>query len=514
MKRRSFNAKLGTALASSIMLGKLPVWAMDTSDFINPDENILVIVQLFGGNDGLNTVIPGDNDLYYNKYRPQLAIARNELLRLGNSNSYFNPALKSGKGNGMMGLFSEGNLGIIQGIGYPNPNLSHFRSTDIWLSGINPASDTERLETGWAGRYFNETVGNTSPDFPICLNIGTSSSLLFQAGQKDMSVAVENPLDFYERGKDILSGDSPTAGNSKYAGERNFLLDLSIQSNKYSKVVKDAFDKGKNSLEYAKDKLSEELKLVGRLISGGLKTKIYLVSIDGFDTHASQGASSGKHAALLTNISDAVSHFMADLKAQNLGKNVVGMTVSEFGRRPHENDSLGTDHGASSVMFMFGEPVNNKLFGKAFDFNKLNANKDFEHQYDFRSVYDEVLSKWFGASDKSVKEILGKRYTHIEDGLLTSKSKVVLANEVSPKSNFYPNPTSDGWITLKIVSDGISPISIMQSNMVGRRIQIMPALILPAGIQKVPLQIKGGTGTYILEIHQGNKIITHKILRF
>jgi uncharacterized protein (DUF1501 family) len=511
MNRRKFIKYSAGSAAFSVgfNLGKVPVWA-GTLDLDQPDDNVLVIIQMLGGNDGLNTVIPADNDNYYSKFRKTLNIPKNKTLRLGNTGSYLNQALKNGKNEGMYGLFKNGNLAVIQGVGYPNPNLSHFRSTDIWLSGFTPASDSDRLESGWLGRYFAKI--NKDAEHPNCMNIGSSSSLLFSTGSQDLAISVENPNDFYEQGKDLLSGESFLNGSGAYVDERNFLLDVSIQSNKYSKVVKNAFDAGKNTLEYAKGKLSDELKLVSRLISGGLKTKVYLLSIDGFDTHAGQGTTNGKHASLLTEISEAVSYFMADLKAQNLSKNVLGMTVSEFGRRPNQNDSNGTDHGAAGVMFVFGEEVNGRVYGNPFDFNNLDKNRDFIHQYDYRAVYDEVLSKWLGSDPSTTSQILNKRFENIEGGILAKRSSILLSNEKKIPSTIYPNPTVDGRVFLKTNLELHEQLSLNQVDSLGRKFPILKSINLGNGQIELPIQLVGKQGVHILEVQKGKKMETIRVV--
>jgi uncharacterized protein (DUF1501 family) len=506
MKRRNF-IKYATAgsILPSLSFGSMPLWASSKLSMMNPeaDENILVVIQLFGGNDALNTVIPAEDDRYYNKYRKNLGIAKNRLLRLGGSSSYLNPALVSGPKSGMYGLFNEGDLAVIQGVGYPNPNLSHFRSTDIWLSGKNPASNTERLESGWMARYIDMLNGNSQPEHPTCINIGSSSSLLFQTDKKNLSISVENPQDFYDRGKDILNGDSILTEQSVFADERNFLLDLSIQSNKYSQIVKQAFDAGKNTGKYETDKLSNELKLVAKLITGGLKTKMYLVSIDGFDTHANQGNDTGKHATLLKNISNAVAAFMADLKEQKKAQKVIGMTVSEFGRRPEENASSGTDHGAAGVMFMFGEAVNGKIFGDNLSFDNLDANKDFKHQFDFRQVYEELFLKWFQADAAVSKDILLGKYGIIQDGLIFKKPLSV-EEKIEKLASVFPNPSLDGYATVRFSLEKPSVTSIHQIDAAGRTQLLMPQIPMPSGQHSIPIEIRGSAGLYHILIETEN----------
>ncbi len=514
MQRRKLLQYAG--LAAGFSLGKIPVWASAKNQFsalAEENDNILVIIQMFGGNDGLNTIVPADDDRYYSKYRPTIGIPKNRLSKL-REGTYMNPALKLGTNNGFFGLFDEGKLAVIQGVGYPNNSLSHFRSTDIWLSATMPVNDSQRLDTGWLGRFTEKLNGDNLPEHPTCMNIGNSSSLLFQGTKGDLAIAVENPNDFYERGKDILSGDNSMSDNSYFASERNYLLDVSIQSNKYSGVVKKAFDAGKNVAKFDTEKLSAELQLVSRLISGGLKTKIYLVSIDGFDTHANQGGDGGKHSELLGKISKAVDSFMADLKAQKLSDKVVGMTVSEFGRRPEENASNGSDHGAASVMFAFGDAINGKIYGQNLSFDKLNANKDFVYQFDYRRIYDELMTKWFKTNDATTKEILAGRFDIIENGLFSAKQ--VLANQIEPTNSpmvAFPNPTADGLFNLKINLEKPSEIDIQVSDIQGIMILQKYPSRLPAGVHTLPLRVGDVPGMYLVNVRSSERQEVLKVVR-
>jgi uncharacterized protein (DUF1501 family) len=510
MKRRDF---LKTSpLAASFSLGKIPVWASNMFEIgEGQDDTVLVVIQLFGGNDGLNTIIPADNDAYYSKFRKKTSVPKAKLSRIGSSSSYLNPALKLGTNNGLEGLYKEGKLAIIQGIGYPNNSLSHFRSTDIWLSGTVPADDTQRLETGWMGRYLE--VKSLSSEHPPCLNIGNETSLLFQTVNSNRSLSIADPNEFYESGKGVLSGEALQTGNTKYAAEYNYLIDLGIKSNKYSIIVKQAFDKGKNTKEFAKGKLSDELKLVARLISGGLKTKVYMVSLDGFDTHSNQGSLDGKHAELLQQISEAISFFMEDLKTQKLTSKIVGLTVSEFGRRPTENESSGTDHGAAGVMFMFGDAVKGNLYGKPFDFSNLDKNQDFPFQYDYRAVYDEVLTKWLPTRSNLATEVLGKSFTHIEGGLIRSGgSQFILSTPEPVKTIAYPNPSINGMLQLKMQLLENTEISISQYSSSGRNLTMIEHIPFPMGNHKIPVQLIGGPGVYVLQVLKNKQKETIKVI--
>ncbi len=511
MKRRDF-LKVGP-IAAGFSLGSIPVWASNKMMFDNLDEDtVLVVVQLFGGNDALNTVVPADNDQYYSKYRKKIGIAKNLLTRVDKTNSYLHPSLLKGTGNGLKGLYDEGKLAIIQGVGYPNNSLSHFRSTDIWLSGQVPADDSELLNTGWLGRYV-ENVGGEPVD-PPCMNIGNESSLLFQSGKRNTGISIEDPNQFYEGGKGVLSGEIAQTGNSKFVDEYNYLIDLGIRSNKYSQVVKQAFDKGTNSLDYASGKLSDEFKLVAKLISGGLKTKIYMVSLDGFDTHANQGSLDGTHAGLLKQVSEAISHFMKDLKTQKISKKVVGMTVSEFGRRPNDNESLGSDHGSAGVMFMFGDAVKGGVYGKAFEFTDLDKNQDFKHQFDYRAIYDEVLTKWLPSSSATAAQILGKKYDHINTtGILrTGGTQIALSTLVEQKTIAFPNPCIDGILNIKFQMTAAGEVSLSQISNMGRKYAVMRGIPFPAGTHEVPLQLMGGPGVYMIELIKNQKRETLRVV--
>ncbi len=514
MQRRKLLQYAG--LAAGFTLGKMPVWASSKNQFsalAEQNDNILVIIQMFGGNDGLNTIIPADDDRYYSTYRPKLGILKSNLLKLKDT-TFMNPALNAGLNNGLYGLYGEGKLAVVQGIGYPNNSLSHFRSTDIWLNATMPINDSETLRTGWIGRFSEKINGDTLPEHPACMNIGNSSSLLFQGLKGDTSIAVQNPDDFYNQGRDILSGDSILSDNTAYASERNYLLDVSVQTNKYSTVVKQAFYAGKNSVTFESDTLSNELKLVSRLISGGLKTKVYLVSIDGFDTHANQGNDSGKHATLLKSISTSVASFMADLKAQKVSDKVVGMTVSEFGRRPQENASNGTDHGAASVMFMFGDAVNGKTYGKNLSFDNLNSNKDFAYQFDYRRIYDEIMTKWFKTDASITKEILAGRFDIVENGIFSAKQ--ILANQSEPiisLTTVYPNPTADGFVNLKISIEKPSEISIQVSDIQGINFQQDYPSRLSAGVYTLPLRMGDSSGIYFINVVTNESKEVLKVVR-
>jgi uncharacterized protein (DUF1501 family) len=510
MKRRDF-LKVGP-LSASLTLGSMKLSASDLFSDLQISNQITVVVQLFGGNDGLNTLIPADNDPYYSKYRIKTHVKKEGLKRIGSSTMFFNPNLAQGHKSGLVGLFEEGKLAIVQGVGYPNNSLSHFRSTDIWLSGKVPTSDSELLDTGWLGKYYAKSP-SIEDTYPSCINIGNETSLLFQTGIENVSLAINDPNQFYESGKGLGLNNDTINQNSRYAREYNYLFDLGKKANIYSTVIKRVYDSGKNTLEYPKSKLADELKLVARLISGGNKSKVYLVGLSGFDTHGSQGSTDGTHAGLLKQVSEAISFFMADLKAQKLSSNVVGFTMSEFGRRPYENESQGTDHGNAGHMFVFGDNVKGNLYGRPLDFTNLDKNGDFKFQYDFRSIYAEVMDKWISGTDSS-KNIFGKQYDYVDGGLLRKAGELaVLSNPVEKKSLIYPNPSPDGSFTLLLDLKAPDIISVDQVSISSEASSLLKEIPMGVGSHELKLKLQGGPGTYIIHVRANLRNESHRLIR-
>jgi len=359
-----------------------------------PNDHVLVIVQLSGGNDGLNTVIPIENYSNYFNARSNIAIPENKILQL-NTKTGLNPAM-----TGMKALFDEGKLSVIQAAGYPAPNFSHFRATDIWMS----ASDSNQvIVNGWGGRFLNYEYPNfpvgypnsTMPD-PLGIQIGSTTSLTFQGPSVSMGMSISNPTSFYN----LLAGIEDPAPNTNAGKELKYIRLVAKQTSAYTTVVKAAADAVTAQAPYpTANPLADQLKIVARLVKGGLKTKIYMVSYGSFDTHSLQTSTTdptvGAHATLLKTVSDAIKAFQDDLKFLQIEDRVMGMTFSEFGRRIKSNSSTGTDHGAAAPMFLFGKPVVSKLWGDNPTIpTTVNVNDNIPMQYDFRSVYASMLEHW------------------------------------------------------------------------------------------------------------------------
>jgi len=373
-------------------------------------DHVLVIVQLSGGNDGLNTVIPIDTYANYFNARSNIAIPQANILPL-TATTGLNPAM-----TGMKALYDEGKLGVVQAVGYPTPNFSHFRATDIWMS----ASDSNQvLVNGWQGRYLNYEypnfpVGypNSSMPDPLGIQIGSTTSLTFQGPSVSMGMSISNPTSFYN----LLSGIEDPAPNNNAGKELKYIRQVAKQTSAYAISVKAAAANVTQQAAYpTPNSLADQLKIVARLVKGGLKTRIYMVSYGSFDTHSLQtntnDTTTGSHATLLKNVSDAIKAFQDDLKFLGVEDRVVGMTFSEFGRRIKSNSSTGTDHGAAAPMFLFGKNVTPGIVGTnpAIPVN-ATVNDNIPMQYDFRSVYATLLENWLCVKNADLQQIMLKNF--------------------------------------------------------------------------------------------------------
>ncbi len=381
------------------------------------DETILVVLQLAGGNDGLNTLVPFGDDEYY-KARPKLAKREKDLIRIEEGLG-LNAAMPF-----MGSMFKEGRLGVVQGVGYPNPNRSHFVSTSIWET----ADTANRSNTGWLGRYFDNACEGADPTVGMSFNKTTPESF---GAMRNPGVSLSSPElyrwihgggqklqaeEFFAELNQPMEEDAPVDGGSinmaaggkvgGLAGESNldFLERVALDAQVSSKKILELAAKHKITVRYDGTPISRNLNLVSRMIAGGMATRVYYVSHGGFDTHNGQMNS---HDRLLGQLDSALKSFFTDLKEQGNDERVMLMTFSEFGRRVSENSSVGTDHGKASCMFVAGGGVKGGLYGAYPSLTELSQG-DLAHTIDFRSVYADVLSGWLNAPN--VSKIVGGDY--------------------------------------------------------------------------------------------------------
>jgi uncharacterized protein (DUF1501 family) len=387
----TFLHRTGIALAGDEARGITPIKGLK-------DDRVLVIVQLAGGNDGLNTVVPYADERYY-KARPKIGVPKEKVHKLTDELGLHTemPDFKK--------LYDDGLLAVVPNVGYPNPNRSHFKSMDVWETATPP----ERIgKTGWIGRYFdNECKGADSP--MLGLRIGEQASLTFAAQRAGITTFAnpamlqDNASGLFAKGLDTVSKTQPTGIEALDYIQRtgNVTRDL-------SRRIQAAMRDYKPAVDYPPFSLCQSLKLVAQMIMANIPTRVYYVTLGGFDTHSGQML---RHPALLQELSQAVSLFVADLKAHQLLERTMLMTFSEFGRRVDENQQQGTDHGTANVCFVAGGKVKSGVHGVAPDLEKLDTQGDLIHKTDFRSVYAGVLKGWLGADPAT---IVGKDYAPLE----------------------------------------------------------------------------------------------------
>lgn len=490
MKRRSFIKHVGHSLAVPGLMSSFGFSMPGKNTITNllkyavESNRVLVMIFLEGGNDGLNTVIPMDQLSALNLVRPHVILPEDKLLTLSQSEVALHPSLP-----GFRSLYNENRLQIIQSVGYDQQNYSHFRSTDIWMSG---SDSNELINTGWSGRLLNQEYPDFPVDFPnenmpdpLAVEIGFGSSLLFQGPTAAMSMVLGDSTSFYQ----LVNNEEVEAPDTNAGDKLEFIRLIARQSQQYGDVVKAAADKVNNHANYPDgNELSNQLKIISKLIAGGLQTPLYMVRLGGFDTHDAQVVASdhttGEHAQLLKTLDDAVMAFMKDLEFQGTDEKVLGMTFSEFGRRIVSNASLGTDHGAAAPMFLFGNALRGGVLG---DNPIIASNSTYEDnlmmQYDYRQVYASIMEQWLGISPENISATLVRDYDAlpiIGEGVISNIEDKVIQSELS----VYPNPLN-GQSTINFVSTGESLI-IELVDMQGRKVSQIFSGQLPIGKQHLP----------------------------
>jgi uncharacterized protein (DUF1501 family) len=388
--RRAFVTQASCGAAAVVSLGGIaPQFLMQAAAAeADANERVLVVIQLSGGNDGLNTIVPYTNEAYY-KLRPTLAIPKNQVLKTDKQLG-FNPVAR-----GLANLLEDGRLAVVQGVGYENPNRSHFESMDIWHSCDRKQ---DRRPDGWLGRFVDGDRGSTDAG---AMHLGAEKQPLALHALKSHAVSVRS-LDQFR----LQTGDAnlrQTVESLAQATRNNDDLLGFVQLNTTTALaassrVEQATRNYKPQADYPDSRLAKKLRTVAQLIEAGLGTRVYYVELTGFDTHSQQAPA---HTALLRELAGALQAFVEDIQAHGHGDRVLTMCFSEFGRRVAENASQGTDHGVAAPMFLAGEMVRAGLLGKHPSLTDLDQG-DLKHAIDFRSVYADVLQNWFGVKSSSI----------------------------------------------------------------------------------------------------------------
>lgn len=520
MNRRRFLGSVGSAglavttlptmidsIAVKALAGGDRQWAQLLGGADGASDRILVLIQLQGGNDGLNTVIPMTNDRYYER-RPNISISKDAALPLTDTLGW-HPRM-----NGFRALYDEGKMAVIQGVSYPNPDRSHFRGTDIWLT----ATDADVFgATGWIGRYLDVQAPDfpsTLPSSPLAVQIGTSLSLGLQGPKGSMGISFRDPEEFYRivnSGGSIEEVPSADYGDTPAGREVRFMRDVARSADVYAEVVKGAADKAaSSSIAYPTTDIASKLRVVSKLISGGLKTQVYLVSWanNNFDTHANQVNTNdptvGTHANLLGELSEAVSAFMAEMKELGFEDRVAGMTFSEFGRRVHENGSYGTDHGTAAPLFVFGTKVNGAVYGSDPDLENLDPIGDMLVQHDYRDIYASVLLQWFGQPRTVAADVLYRDFQQTALPLFDVPVSVAErggGRDVLGFSSIAPNPAMDDVV----VRVNVAPTADAMLEVRDVRGRVLHGEPIDTISGVVRLNVSGlSAGSYVLTLRSGS----------
>lgn len=515
MKRRNFVKSLALASAGTpILLNEMKFQSIGKQLFNvakSAEDRVLVIIRLNGGNDGLNTVIPRDQYSDLTIQRNNILIPENQVLSLTNEVG-LHPVM-----TGMKDMYDQGKLGIIQNVGYPEQNRSHFRSMDIWSSGL---IDTD-ASTGWLGRDFDNHYPGypdaypdaQNPD-PFAISMGYEVSATCQGLMANFSHAVNNPFDVYN-----LAASGAIDDGTYYGSHIDYLTTLIDQANAYGGQINNAANAG-NTLSTMYDPnnpLATQLQYVAQMISGGLQSKVYVLNINGFDTHDAQvnsvDTTAGTHADLVKRLSDAITAFQDDLQLLGLEDRVAGMTFSEFGRQIASNASFGTDHGDAAPLFLFGTCLDFSIMGNNPTVGSTVVNQaGIPMEMDFRDVYASILKDWFGVGTSDIQGLFEHSVTFYP---MLGACSVGIDEEddlAKDKALIYPNP-SFGNSTIRFAAHN-EWVKIVVFDIMGKQVAEIYDGNLNQGRHDIKMELSDlQKGEYIVNIQKSSGNVNCKFMK-
>lgn len=513
--RRGFMKTLGIAGGGMISFGSSALSVVDSA-MLNTalnnanSDRILVLIRLKGGNDGLNSIVPVyDFDLYANK-RPNIYIPENKLIKL--DNDFAIPNYMSS----IEGLWKEGGMKVVHGVGYEDQNLSHFRSSEIW------ATTTKDINTssGWMGRYYEEKYNDyltNPPENPLAIQVGSGGDMIFDGDLTTYSFSVSSPQRLKKVAENGTLFDTKNIVNNTHGDQVSFLRDTSNTTFRYAAIINNAYNNSKEFDSYQNNNFDLQLSLVSRFIKGGLGTKVYMVTLGGFDTHANQ---SGRHEILMNTLSDALKTFYDDLKKYGIADKVLSMTFSEFGRRVAENGSGGTDHGSAAPIMLFGPSLNGSSFiGKHPNLNQLDARGNMESTTDFKSVYASVLSDWLCADSNLVnRAIIGTEFDLLGLGFGCNK-KYDFEPTGDPILLSHAAIVNDNDVSLYVNINEPIIMEVLIFDILGRKVGTAYKNQLSSGIHNLPLRsqkysrLPSGHYFYKIKVNENRKFSRAFIIR-
>ena len=512
MKRRDF---IKSTFALSAIGSCLPTYLLGSNrrfSFRNSNissDKIVIFIKMNGGNDGLNTLIPHQNSSYYD-LRPTIAISAEELHPISDTLG-LHPALNNWKE-----LFNAQKMAIIQGVGYQNGNLSHFRSSDIWDTG---SSEDIELTTGWLGRLLETEYPdfpNNAPEHPLAIQYNSANLLEFKTAESNTGLYIYDP----EVMESIISGNYIDDINQNipdtYGGdELAFIKELDYMAFNYCQILSDSAQNAPNTIfSYPTTNIGNQFKITSKLITGGLSTPVYRLYQNGYDTHIDQ---MNRHEQLLSELSSALNVFISEMETLGLLDRILIVTTSEFGRRVYENGSDGTDHGTSAPLFIFGSNINSGIYGHDPDFNHLDENDNLLVQFDYRQIYTSIITDWFGLNQSVANQIFGENFNKVSFVNTNMSSENYIKPEHIKIQAPYPNPFNNSInLDYKLFKD--SNVKIVIFDIKGNLIKILFSGKQISGYKSIKWNAtndKGeivSAGEYLVKIEIGDFAQTKKMI--
>lgn len=544
--RRSFLQTLGIAGSGTMFLGSHMLTAAAPSGLTAAlssaeGDNILILIRLNGGNDGLNTIVPLEQYGYYRDARPNIYLPESKIIKLTDSfgvPSYMEP---------VEALWGEGMFKAVHGVGYQNQNLSHFTGSDIWANTDLTTTGFSGEDTGWMGRHFEDIFPNyliEPPEAPAAIQIGNISNLVFKGEETNYAFITSNVNQleqiaqsgfFYDMDPNLFDG-------CMYHDQLEYLRGVANTTYEYSGKISEAYDRGINEVEYQNNGFARQLALLARLIKGNLGTRVYMISMGGFDTHGNQPVA---HERLMSRLTRAVQDFYNDIGFANLENNVLSMTFSEFGRRVYENGSIGTDHGKAAPTLFFGGGLNGSAFmgdhPSLWDDDRNQLKNNLDNTMDFRDLYGTVLSEWLCVDPAKVRQhLLGYDYVPVNLGFQCQSTEFqdIASNNGQNDPPIIPDtPPSDPGTgpdpTITEITHGAyypdqvtphiefslpqsAPVEINLYNVIGQKVSTIYNETASAGSTQINVKesVNGNlpTGRYIYQMIINNEKMSKSII--
>ena len=555
MQRRNFLKNIFPMAAVPFFSNQLVASVISPSQFspetlsmVAADINrVLVLVRLHGGNDGLATVVPMDQygKLIDPKVRKDLMVAENKLLKINGNMQGLHPSMTE-----MYNLFNDGKLTIVQGVANSANVFSHFHGIDQWESA---SDNSNTYSSGWMGRYIAKTYSNAPVGYPnscmfdpFAIEVGASPSLVLTGTNGAFGQTVSSDFNGSLTQLQEVYNDADLSQHMK--DELAFLRTEQGYTNDYGRKIVNAWQSGNNttvtypnsvvitpnSRQQPPTTLGQQLKIVARLLRGGLKTRIFVVNIGNFDTHESQGSETGVHAWLLKDLSNAIGAFQKDLEASGLADRVMGMTYSEFGRRVQQNNAGSTEHGLGAPMFIFGNKASGRVIGTNYEVNvnTITASTNVEMQYDYRQVYKSILTDWLSVCSADSLDILKKEVTPLSNVFKTGTQlptiscgalvepnrngctvavKEVSGNDHDLYARVQPNPNNGQFVVVPVVGfDFLQPTTVLITDVQGRQLYRNQVRINEG--ENMPIATELSNGMYIVTLKNARRVLNLKIV--